>query len=355
MKRQARRFAASILALAATAALSSCAGSGTGADGGKGSLTIVTFGGTTGEGFKKAVAEPFTKATGIGTQVTDPVDYGKYTAQYKSGKVDWDYADFEGFYIAQHLGWWAPTDTGIVKYKTTDTIDLPGDQPGTDDLLPGGSYAFTIAYHTDNDKPHPKTWADFFDTKKFPGKRAMYNWPYGMLEAALLADGVPFDHLYPLDIPRALKKLDTIKDDIVFWNSGAELQQMMSTGEADYAFAWNNRIADLQRKGAPVANEWGQNIQDGTYLVTAKNNPQAKDTMKLFDFMLQPKNQASLAERTGYSPGTKPGFALIPDKDKQYYNVDPKNLQQAAGSINLKWWAENFDSTVEKWNAWAGQ
>ena len=46
-----------------------------------------------------------------------------------------------------------------------------------------------------------------------------------MFEFALMADGVKPDELYPLDLARATKKLETIKDDIVFWTSGAESQE----------------------------------------------------------------------------------------------------------------------------------
>lgn len=73
-----------------------------------------------------------------------------------------------------------------------------------------------------------------------------------MLEAALLADGVPMDELYPLDLDRAFAKLDTIKDDIVWWTKGAEPSQMLSTGEADYALAWSGRIATAKDEGSPL-------------------------------------------------------------------------------------------------------
>ncbi|MQA95884.1 MAG: hypothetical protein GEV11_14990 [Streptosporangiales bacterium] len=39
----------------------------------------------------------------------------------------------------------------------------------------------------------------------------------GTYEAALLADGVPADKLYPLDTQRALKVYDRIKNDAVYW------------------------------------------------------------------------------------------------------------------------------------------
>jgi putative spermidine/putrescine transport system substrate-binding protein len=319
-------------------------------------LTLVTWGGTTADGIRAAIADPFTKESGIPTNVTEPVDYGKYTAMVQQNQVTWDWVDLEAFFVVQHLDWWAPTDTNVVKLDPNDTIKLPGSQGiGAQGLIPSGSYSFAIAYRTQDAKPHPTTWAEFFDTAKFPGKRAVYNSPYGMLEAALLADGVPYDKLYPLDVTRAEHKLDSIKGDLVFWNSGAELQQIMTSGEADYAFAWNNRIADIQKKGSPVAIEWNQNLQDQGFNVTAKNGPHVAETMKYFAFWGQPQIQADYAKTTGYSPSLKSAFALLPDADKPYYNAYPDNMAKAVGSINLDWWSKNYDDTVSQWTAWAGQ
>lgn len=335
-------------------ALAGCGSSGDSAS--SPTLTLVTWGGTTADGIRQAIADPFTKETGIATNVTEPVDYGKYTAQIEQNQVTWDWVDLEAFFIIAHRDWWAPVDPNVVKIDPADVIQLPGGQgTNVDGLMPAGSYSFAISYRTENQKPHPTTWAEFFDTAKFPGKRAIYNSPFGMLEVALLADGVPFDKLYPLDVARAERKLESIRGDLVFWNSGAELQQIMTSGEADFAFAWNNRIADIQKKGAPVAIEWNENLQDGGFNVTPKNGPRVAETMKYFGFWAQPQIQADYAKTTGYSPALKSAFDLLPEEDKPYYNAYPENMAKAVGTINLDWWAKNYDATVEQWSTWAGQ
>jgi putative spermidine/putrescine transport system substrate-binding protein len=316
----------------------------------------VTWGGTTADGIKQSIAEPFTAETGIKTNVIEPVDYGKYTAMIQQNQVTWDYVDLEAFFVVAHRDWWAPTDTSIVKQDPADVITLPGSQgKGVDGLINNGSYSFALAYRTDKDKPHPTTWSEFFDTAKFPGKRAVYNSPYGMLEIALLADGVPYDQLYPLDVERAYRKLDTIRNDLVFWSSGAELQQIMTSGEADFAVSWNNRIADIAKKGAPVALEWNQNLQDSGFNVTAKNGPHVKETMQYFAFGQKPEIASKYAVATGYAPDSKAAFAMIPDEDKPNFNVFPANLAKAVGSINLDWWAPKYDDMTNRWSSWAGQ
>ncbi|UOQ59585.1 extracellular solute-binding protein [Leucobacter rhizosphaerae] len=344
--------------LVAGAMLVGCS-TGSGGDGGAASgepLTLVTWGGTTEEGYKAAWADPFTEATGIPTEMVNPVDYGKLSAQIEADQVVWDWVDLEGWFTVQHSDWWAATNTPELTIDADDLITLPGAaESDADWALPSGSYSFVISYRTDAVDTAPSTWEEFFDTEQFPGKRGVYNWPYGMLEVALLADGVPFEELYPLDIDRALAKLDTVRDDLVFWNSGAELQQMMSSGEVDYSFAWNNRIAALAEEGQPVAIDWGENLQDGGYMVTAKNNPQLDETLELFASAITTETQTKMAEATGYSPILRSSFEALPAEDQPWYNVHPDNMDQAVGSINLQWWAENFDTAVEKWNSWAGQ
>ena len=326
------------------------------ADGDKPTLTLVTWGGTTQDGFKSAAFDPFTEETGIPTKLVNPVDYGKYTAQIENDQVNWDWVDLEGWYILQNPDFWAPVDTDIVKYDESDVIQLPGATEATGDwAVPGGSYSFTISYRTDVEGDHPTTWAEFFDPEAIPGKRGVYNWPYGMLEVALLGDGVAFEELYPLDIDRAIAKLDSVRDSLVFWNSGAELQQIMSTGETPFSFAWNNRIENLQKGGQPVANEWNENLQDGGYNVTAKNGPNVEETMQLFNYMMRPEVDAEVAMATGYSPSFHSAMDLIPADQQPQFSAYEPNMEQAVGTINLQWWAENFDEATTKWYDWVGQ
>lgn len=316
-------------------------------------LSLVTWGGTTEEGFQKTFADPFTEETGIDTKMVSPVDYGKYSAQLETGNISWDWVDIEGWYAYQHQEDWATIDRDLVKYDDSDLINLPGKDFGEIDWgVPSPSYSFAIAYRTD-EEAHPTTWSEFFDTKAIPGKRAVYNSPYGMLEVALLADGVSMDELYPLDVDRAFKKLGSVRDDLVFWNSGAELQQMLTTGSAPFAFSWNNRAASLAQNGQPVAIEWNENLQDGGFDVVADKSPVKDETMQFFNFMMDSQRQADAALETGYSPVLQSAFDKIPAEDQKYYNVDPENLEQAIGTIDQKWWGKNFDEVNKKWTEWA--
>lgn len=339
--------------IAATSALAACGANGSGGSSDKQQLTMVTWGGTTDQGFKEAVAAPFTKATGIPVRMTSPVDYGKYLAQVKSDKITWNWVDFEGWFEVQHQDLWMrlPADAAG---DPKDYIHLPGAMSPIQPWgVSNGSYSFAIAYRTDKGNSHPQSWAEFFDPSSLPGKRSIYNWPYGMIEVALLSDGVAYKDLYPLDVERAINKLDSVRSSLVFWNSGAELQQQLTAGTAPFAFAWNNRVAALGKANQPVALEWAENLQDGAYDVVAKADPLRNEAVELLKFAAQPKVQTNRAVATGYSPPTKTALAGLPAADRHWYNVDDANLSAAVGSINLQWWADNFDATVTKWNEWA--
>ena len=110
---------------------------------------------------------------------------------------------------------------------------------------------------SDREAPIPSitSFADFFDLQNFPGKRGVYNYVSGGLpEIALVADGVAPDALYPLDMDRAYKKMDTIKDQMVWWDTGAQSAQLLADGEVSMGMSWNGRLSE--------ANEGGREHRD---------------------------------------------------------------------------------------------
>jgi spermidine/putrescine-binding protein len=213
------------------------------------SLVFTSWGGTTQDAQKKAWAEPFTKATGIKVNQDGPTDYGKFKAMVESGNVAWDVVDVEYDFAVKAAadGLLEPIDFAVVDKKAIDPRFV------TDHAVGSFYYSFVIGYNKDTyGTKAPKTWADVFDTKAFPGKRTFYKWSApGVLEIALLADGVPADKLYPLDIDRAFKKLDTIKKDIVWWGGGAQSQQLLASGEAPIGEFWNLVGAEPDRRRRP--------------------------------------------------------------------------------------------------------
>ena len=128
-------------------------------------------------------------------------------------------------------------------------------------MFPKGVYSTVMGYRTDvfKEGSGPKSWADFWDVEKFPGPRTMQNGPIDNLEFALLADGVPKDKLYPIDVDRAFSKLDQIKKHVaVWWTTGAQSAQLLIDKEAVLGTAWNGRYYGAIKHGAPLVIEWNQ-------------------------------------------------------------------------------------------------
>ncbi len=174
-----------------------------------GEVIYAGFGGSFMEAMKKAWFQPFEAETGIRVRVAPP-DLGKLAAMVETKTVEWDVVDVPGSFIG----------TGIAK-NLFDSLDYK--VINTDGLEPGQYGELAISYlvfatilawstRRYSGSNVPATWADFWDVQRFPGPRGMINvgTPWVVLAAALMADGVPPDHLFPMDLDRAFPKVDRL-------------------------------------------------------------------------------------------------------------------------------------------------
>lgn len=266
----------------------------------QGSIVFTSWGGTTQAAQKKAWAVPFSTSSGIQVQLDGPTDYGKFKAMVESGNVNWDVVDVEADFAAKAAkdGLLEPID-----YKVVPKGQLDPRFSGTHHV---GSfyYAFVLGFNEDVFKAKkPATWADLFDTKNFPGKRTFYKWSApGVLELALMADGVPADKLYPLDLDRAFRKLDTIKSNIVWWTGGAQSQQLLASGEAPLGVFWNGRVHSVETSGTNVGVSWKQSMTAADVLVIPKGSKRKAEAMKFLAYASSAKGQADFASETAYAP-----------------------------------------------------
>ena len=309
-------------------------------------MVFSSWGGTTQDAQKAAWASPFTEKTGITVVQDGPTDYGKLKAMVEAGEVTWDVVDVEGDYAAQagKNGQLEKLDFSVIDKSKLDPRFV------TDYSVGSFYYSFVIGCNADAVSACPKTWADLFDTTKFPGKRTFYKWSApGVIEAALLADGVAADKLYPLDLDRAFKKLDTIKSDIVWWSGGAQSQQLLASAEAPFGSVWNGRMTALAASGIKTETSWEQNITAADSLVVPKGSPNAEAAMKFIAMATSAEPQAALAKATGYAPINVDSAKLM---DPETAKTLPD--QQTASQVNadMNYWADNRDAIGEKWYAW---
>lgn len=344
-----RKQALVAVAAVSALALAGCGAGGSdgGSDGGGASdLTFVSWGGVFQDAQLEAFGTPFTEETGVEVKSDGPTDYSKIKVQVETDNIDWDVVTVEPFWAEQQCG------TLLEDLSDIDRGELI-EGSSSDCGVAVSATAYVLGYNAETyADAAPTGWADFFDTEKFPGKRAVWNYAPGQaLEVALLADGVAPEDLYPLDIDRALAKLDTIRDDIAFFDTGSQLTQMLESGEASMGVTWNGRGYDAAANGAPIEAIWD-------------------DSLILFDVMSVPKGAGDLDTAKQFIEAS-----ISTDAQQTFVDIFPSGTSNTGVSapsdelmnawspdgagkgtstlISSSWWAENYDAASEAWTAWA--
>ena len=170
----------------------------------------------------------------------------------------------------------------------------------------------------------------------------------------MLADGVPVDKLYPLDVDRAFKKLEQIKPDIAtWWTSGGQSAQLISDGEVDMIQAWNGRITAVQAAGAPVAFDYNQGVLETNSLCVLKGSPHKVAAMKFVNEAIDAQLQAALPMIIDYGPLNPEAFktGVIPAEREAKPPSAPENISRQA-LLSAQWWAsQDGVKAEERWLA----
>ena len=215
-------------------------------------------------------------------------------------------------------------------------------------------YSTVLVYRTDAFKGRkaPNSWADFWNVKDFPGRRSLRKHPFDTLEESLMAAGVSTGQLYPLDIDRALASLDKITPNIdVWWNSGAQVTQMLTSGEVDMVATWVSRPQNAMIDGAPVAIVWNQNLWGVDNWSILAGTPNADACREVIKFASDPQRMASLV---AYFPAgvTQPAaFKHIKAAVAKNCPTHPDNIRTGV-QINAKYWLDHQAAVTERFNAW---
>jgi putative spermidine/putrescine transport system substrate-binding protein len=308
-------------------------------------IVLWNWGGASEDCHGRAIGVPFTAETGIPLRfdTSGPLQ-GKIKEMVDSGNVTADVCDgdlFDAVALGK-TGHLEPIDYSVVdKAKTIEGYAL---EHGVSVILYG--YAFVYDTEAYGDTP-PNSWADFFDTAKFPGKRSLYKWANGSLEAALMADGVSKDALYPLDLDRALAKIKSIKDDSIYWGSGSEAHSMVVNGEVSMGMIWQNRgrnmEADTDGRYKLVMNE--ALAMPGAYIVP-KGNPAGREAvMKFIATAQQVPSQLEIFSCLGMTPTNSEAFGQLSEADQPYAITSAMNMDRVAFNDPV-WWGENTDRAV---------
>lgn len=311
-------------------------------------LVLVNFGGDAIEAFKKAWVEPFlAKNPDVKMAIdgTGPTS-GKIKAMVESGKVTWDVVD-RNLAAAVELGRQNLLDE--IDYGIVDKGKVRPEHAGKWGV---GSYIYTYPLVYDSKAwggRVPTGWKDFFDLKAFPGKRMLRKHIDGQLEAALVADGVDPKKLYPLDLKRALDKIRSIKEHVIFWANGAESQQAFRNGEVVMGNMWNTRSTVLKNetKGRIDFTFNQASVWVGAWLVP-KGSKGGKEVMKFIASSQDPAQQVELFKMLGNGPVNPAAASLVPAELK---SLDPGSPENYAKQIpaDPDWYATNSETALNRY------
>jgi len=314
-------------------------------------LVIVTWGGSLGDQMREVLFKPFTAKTGIRVREDTGPQIERSRAEVQSGKPSYDTtATNLAFYlIGQQQNLWAPVD--YASFDKQDLAALPEDvrlSHGVGAYIYAHGMSFSTKAYPDG-KPQPNSWADFWNVAKFPGKRTLADCGSAtrpVPEAALLADGVPMDKLYPIDIPRAAKKLKELAPHIVWWKNPNQPGQLLATGEVTMAMAPTNRIQTLIDQKAPLKIVWNESqwTFDIWYILKGASNAAAAS--RFFAFASEPEQQAKFAEVSAMAPVNPRAIPLVKPETAKTLPTYPENFGKMYKK-NEAWWEENRQKWTE--------
>ena len=294
-------------------------------------FTFVSWGGALQETEKKAFIEPFFAKKGLKFTEASPTTYAKIKAQVEAKAVEWDLVTVGGqwMYQAKDQNLAEPMDYAIIK---------------NDDLAKAwkaefGVYSSTgatvVAYNTKTfpKGKEPKSWADFWNVKDFPGPRSLYSRMHYNYEAALRAAGVPRDQIYPVTedkVRTMFQKLEELKPHVsVWWTTGAQAPQLLSTGEVVLAMAWNGRILDAQKGSAPLDMTLNDAIAWGNAFIIPKGSPHKQLAMEAINYAIQEEAQDRLIPIGTYGPVLEKSAAKATPEQALKMVTHPANVKNA--------------------------
>ena len=332
-------------------------------------LTVVSWGGAYAHACVKGYHERFTAETGIEIRLDDySGGLAQVRAQVETGNVHWDVVDFE---IADAV---AGCDEGLLEPFDVGLL-APGldGAPAADDFLPGTVtecgvsnlvYSTIFAYRSDLvSGPPPSAMEDFFDLERFPGRRGMRRAPQANLEFALIADGVPIGDVYsvldtPEGVDRAFRKLDAIKEQVVWWEAGAQPPQMLADGEVVMSTAFNGRIFDAQViENQPIEIVWDGQVLDTNPLAIVAGTRNLDAARKFVAFAAAAESMAGVGRWISYGPARRSAQSLVTTHAEigidmnPHMPTNPAHMTRALQN-DWAWWRDHGDELNERFSAW---
>lgn len=336
-------------------------------------MTIVSWGGAYSKSQLRAYHEPYTAKTGVSIINDDSSAeaVAKLRAMNEANNVTWDVVDVVAA-DAMRL-----CDEGLAMEIDADTqlAAAPDGTPASEDFgdllvsecfIPQIVYSTTFGYRTDLvGDTAPTSVCSVFDTEAYPGKRALEKRPINNMEWALLCDGVAKADVYdvlatPEGQDKALAKLDTIKDDVIWWSAGADTPQLLADGEVIMGSTYNGRLFSvIVEQKQPVAMLWDAQVYDldGWIIPAGLSEERQARALDYIMFATDTQRLADQAKYISYGPARASSAPLVGMhadlgiEMAEHMPTDPENAKNTF-LYNYEFWADYRDDIDAKFQAW---
>jgi putative spermidine/putrescine transport system substrate-binding protein len=320
-------------------------------------LTVISFGGVNQQAQIKAFYEPFTTATQIALVKGEyNGEQAKVKAMVQAKQVSWDVVEVESPELARGC------EEGL--YEKLDYAKIGNKKDFVPAAVTECGFGFFVwstvmAYNADKLKTAPVTWADFWDVKRFPGKRGMRKGAKFTLEFALMADGVKPEQVYQVlgtqeGVDRAFRKLDQLKPSIQWWEAGAQPAQLLASGDVVMSTAYNGRIAGAQKEGKNFKIVWTGNIYDVESFAIPKGAPKREQSYKFIATVAKPEHQKVFSSEIPYGPTALKAMGQIDAAISASLPTAPANMKTSLAS-NTEFWVERGEDLEQRFHAWASK
>jgi len=293
-------------------------------------FTFVSWGGALSKMEETAFLNPFAASKGIQVVSTAPMDTAKLKAMVQANAVDWDLADVDGATV------WKGAAEGFLekldpsKLPNAKALDSAWVTPYAIATAAGASVIAwsTKAFPAD---AGPQSWVDFWDVKRFPGPRGMYKYFYWNYEVAMRASGVARSEIYPVTDEKAnmaFGKLNDLKPHVtVWWDTGAQAPQLLSSGELALSSAWSGRILAALDDKAPIAFTYEDAIAWGNWWAIPKGTQYLDLAHQALNFAIGMEPQTKLLDLHVYGPVLEAAAAKADAAERRRLVMAPENAK----------------------------
>jgi len=318
-------------------------------------LTVISFGRADQEALSKAYFGPFQTQTGIEVR---SLSYEGETTELdqmvKDGNPDWDVVQVESrtLQLGCRRGLFEKLDYGKIGNRS-DFISGAASECGVGIF----TWSMALAYDAARVKEAPRTWADLWNLKKYPGKRGLRRSAKYTLEIALLADGVAPQDVYkvlatPQGVDRAFAKLDRIKPDILWWAAAPQPAAYLASGTFARTSAYTLWFGPDRRSKASFRLAWDESLYDVDSWAIPKGTPRASDAYRFIAFASRPEQQKVLSDTLAYGPTNRKAVRLLDAQRAQAIPSADVNLKHAL-KIDVGFWIRYGEQLEKRFDQWA--